>query len=47
MKYGKYENIQYSIFTEMVEQKQEEKVLRPKTFSETKMANHSAAVYRR
>ena len=31
----------------MVEAKQEERVLRPKTFSETKMANHSAAVYQR
>ena len=34
------------MFPEMVEAKQEDSVLRPKTFSVTKMTNHSAAVYR-
>ena len=35
------------MFPEMVEDKQENRVLWHKTFRETKMANHSAAVYHR
>jgi hypothetical protein len=37
----------FELYSQMVEEKREVKVLRPKTFSETKMANHSAAVYTR
>ena len=37
----------WRIFVKMVEEKLEARVLRPKTFSETKMANHAAAVYAR
>ena len=38
----------FRIFSKMVEETGEEgRVLRPKTFSETKMANHAAAVYAR
>ena len=37
----------FEIFTKMVEKKVEERVLRPKTFSDTKMANHAKQVYQR
>ena len=37
----------FRLYTEMVEEGREARVLRPKTFSETKMANHSRAVYAR
>ena len=35
------------MFLEIVEAKQEDRVIRPKIFSATKMANHYAAVYHR
>jgi hypothetical protein len=37
----------FKLYTEMVEEGREARVLRPKTFSETKMANHAKDVYSR
>ena len=37
----------FKLYTEMVEEGREARVLRPKTFSETKMANHVKEVYSR
>lgn len=37
----------YRVYSEMMEANQEDRVLRPKTFSATKIANYSAAVYHR